>query len=101
MAKAASNSFMVAIEPDASTVNQAPVWQTVPTLTFTEGVAATISVAGYVNDPDGDVLTIAKNSAALPAGVTYDEVNQQFVYDGVGRVGSTDGHELTADDGQG
>jgi hypothetical protein len=47
-----------------------------------------------------DVLTITKNSIALPAGVTYDAAGKRFVYDGVGAVGSTTGHVLTANDGQ-
>src|SRR5262245_41285919 len=34
--------------------NQAPVWQKVPTIQFTEGVAAEISIAAYLSDPDGD-----------------------------------------------
>jgi len=82
-------------------VNHTPKWSTVPTITFTEGVAATVSIAGYVNDADGDALSISKNAQSLPPGVTYDQVNKQFVYDGSGAVASTDGHVLTAKDGQG
>jgi hypothetical protein len=37
---------------------------------------------------------------ALPAGVTFDAASKRFVYDGVGAVGSTSGHVLTADDGR-
>ena len=51
-------------------------------------------------DPDGDPLTITKNSAALPAGVTYDAANKRFVYDGVGPLGFTSGNVVTADDGK-
>ncbi len=83
-----------------SGANQSPVWQSIPTIAFTQGVASTFSIAGFVNDADGDPLTILKNSAALPPGVTYDAANKQFVYDGVGAVGSTGGHVLTADDGR-
>lgn len=78
---------------------QAPVWQALPTIAFTQGVAASFSIAGFVSDANGDALTITKNSAALPAGVTYDAANKRFVYDGVGAVGATGGHVLTADDG--
>lgn len=81
-------------------VNAAPVWSTVPTITFTQGVAGSISIAGFVTDPNGDPLTITKNAAALPVGVTYDQANKRFVYDGIGVSGSTGGHVLTADDGK-
>jgi hypothetical protein len=69
-------------------------WYTVPTITFTEGVAASISIAGYVSNAGS--VEIAKNSAALPPGVTYDAGTKSFLYDGVGAVGYTDGHVLTA-----
>ena len=85
--------------PPPGGANQAPVWQVISTIAFTQGVAATFSIAGSVSDADGDALTIVKNSAALPPGVTYDAANKRFVYDGVGAVGSTGGHVLTADDG--
>jgi hypothetical protein len=80
--------------------NLPPVWQTVPTVSFTQGVASSVSIAAYVSDPNGDALTIAKNAVALPAGVTYDAAGKRFVYDGNGAVGSTSGHVLTADDGK-
>jgi hypothetical protein len=80
--------------------NQPPVWQTVPTITFTQGVAQSISIAAYVSDPNGDPLTITKNTAALPAGITYDQANKRFVYDGVGAIATTNGHILTASDGK-
>jgi hypothetical protein len=80
--------------------NVAPVWLTVPTITFTLGVPGNISIAAYVSDPNGDALTIVKNVAALPAGVTFDAANKRFVYDGLGGVGSTSGHVLTANDGK-
>ena len=86
--------------PPPSGVNHAPEWQTISTIAFTQGVAATFSIAGYVSDVDGDALTILKNSAALPPGVTYNAANKEFVYDGVGALGSTSGHVLTADDGR-
>jgi len=79
--------------------NLAPVWQTVPTMTFTQGIASNISIAGYVSDPDGDALTISVNGL-LPAGVTFDAANKRFVYDGVGAIGNTSGIVLTADDGR-
>lgn len=88
--------------PPPPPVNQAPVWQTIPTITFTQGVAATISIAAFVSDPNGDPLTITlqPNDPALPAGVTYDSANKRFVYNGSGGVATTSGHVLVADDGK-
>jgi hypothetical protein len=79
--------------------NRPPAWEAIPTITFMQGVAASFSIAAYVSDADGDALAILKNSVALPQGVTYDVVTKSFVYDGVGPVGSTDGHVLTATEG--
>ena len=80
--------------------NLPPVWQAVTTVTFTQGIASSVSIAAYVSDPNGDGLTITRNSAALPPGVTYDAGNKRFVYDGVGAVGIASGNVLTADDGR-
>jgi hypothetical protein len=94
MAQTSSGAFAVAI------ANFAPAWQTVPAITFAQGIAASISIAAYVTDSNGDALAITKNAAALPAGVTYDAVNKRFDYDGSGAAGSTSGNVLTADDGR-
>jgi hypothetical protein len=75
-----------------------PVWSVVPALTFTQGVASTISISKYVKSASGGPLAIALNSIALPPGVTYNARTLSFVYDGIGAVGSTDGHVLTASD---
>jgi hypothetical protein len=73
-------------------------WATIPELTFVQGVASSISIADYV--PVAALpLTITKNDVALPPGVTFDAGGLRFVYDGVGEVGSTPGHVLSADDG--
>lgn len=79
--------------------NQAPLWQTVPTIVFTQGVASSVSIAGFVTDPNGDPLTITEQGA-LPAGVTYDQANKRFVYNGSGPVASAGGIVLIADDGK-
>lgn len=84
---------------EAGTAKRTPTWTTVPTITFVQGQAATISVAGYATDEDDDPLTFSKNGVALPAGVTFDAANKRFVYDGIGPAGGTDNHVLTADDG--
>ena len=78
--------------------NRPPVWTTMPTLTFTQGVASTISISKYVKSASGGPLAIALNSIALPPGVTYNARTLSFVYDGIGAIGSTDGHVLTASD---
>jgi hypothetical protein len=80
-------------------VNQAPLWRTVPNIVFTQGVASSISIASFVTDPDGDPLTITEQGA-LPTGVTYDQANKRFVYDGSGPVASVSGIVLIADDGR-
>ena len=78
--------------------NAPPVWTAVPTLTFTQGVASTISISKYVKSSNGGPLAIALNGIALPPGVTYNARTLSFVYDGIGAVGSTEGHVLTASD---
>lgn len=77
--------------------NRAPVWVTVPTVTFTVGVPATFPISAFVSDADGDALTIT-HTGTLPVGVTFDAANKRFVYDGSGAVQSTTGHVLTAND---
>jgi len=95
MARASSSAFTVTV------ANSPPVWQGVPTITFTQGVASNVSIAGYVTDPNGDPLTITLSPpAVLPQGVTYDAANKRFVYDGNGLVGLTSGNILIADDGR-
>jgi hypothetical protein len=75
-----------------------PVWTVVPTLSFTQGVASSISISKYVKSSTGGPLAIALNGLALPPGVTYNARTLSFVYDGIGAVGSTSGHVLTASD---
>ena len=79
--------------------NRPPVWSVIPTITFTQGIAASFSVAAFVTDEENDALSIAKNANPLPAGVTYDAATKSFIYDGIGGVGSTGGHVLTATEG--
>ncbi|MEM9188680.1 MAG: putative Ig domain-containing protein [Myxococcota bacterium] len=79
--------------------NGAPVWMAIPTIQFVQGTPASFSIAPYVSDPDGDELALTLNDVPLPAGVTFDASAMEFVYDGVGPVGTTSGHMLTADDG--
>lgn len=86
--------------PPPPGANRPPVWLTVPSITFAQGVASSVSIAAYVTDPDGDPLTINMTAGTLPPGVFYDQPNKRFVYDGKGVVASTSGVVLTADDGR-
>jgi hypothetical protein len=79
--------------------NDPPVWSVVPPIIFTQGVAATFSIAAYVSDAENDDLEITRNDVPLPAGVTYDAATKSFIYDGVGAAAATDGHILTATEG--
>lgn len=79
--------------------NGAPAWTDVPTIAFTQGVPGRFSIEAYVRDAEGVHLTITKNAAALPAGVTYDAATKSFIYDGTGSVAATSGHILTATEG--
>jgi hypothetical protein len=76
-------------------------WKQIPTIQFTEGVAASFSIAAFLVDPEGAVATLMKNDVVLPPGVTFDGTAMQFIYDGVGAAATTEGHVLTADDGAG
>ncbi|TFW17152.1 hypothetical protein E4L96_15030 [Massilia arenosa] len=73
-----------------------PVWTTVPDLQFTQGVAASISVAQYVSVSDASAFTLSLNSVALPPGVTFNAAKMTFDYDGVGAPANTTNHILTA-----
>lgn len=97
MAQTTSGLFTV---QTLAAVNRAPVWSTIPTIAFAQGIPSSISIADYVTDPDGDPVTIAKNAVTLPVGVTYDAASKSFIYDGSGPVGTTSGNILTADDGK-
>src|SRR5258706_14301095 len=77
--------------------NRAPVWQTVPTITFTQGVASSISIAGYVSDPDGDALTIRMNGS-LPSRAACDAAGNRSVFYAAEPVTTISGGDLVADD---
>ena len=100
---AAPNGDGVSPGPDVNAsplANDSPQWTSVPPLTFTQGIASSISIAAFVVDANNDALTITTNAMPLPPGVTYDAAGLRFVYDGIGEVGETDNHVLTADDGR-
>jgi hypothetical protein len=84
--------------------DQAPVWQNIPTVTFTLGVSSFYDLTPLLSDPDTplSLVTITKNAQALPLGVTLDAPLKRYVYDhtvGTSAAG-TNGHILTADDAQ-
>lgn len=68
-----------------------PIWSPVPTLTFTVGAPASVSIAPYVTSKTTSEMRISLNSGTPPAGVTYDAAKQTFNYDGVGTLGSSTG----------
>lgn len=68
-----------------------PIWSPVPTLTFTVGAPASISIAPYVTSKTASEMRISLNSGTPPAGVTYDAIKQTFNYDGVGTLGNSTG----------
>jgi hypothetical protein len=74
-------------------------WDTIPTLTFTQGLASSISVAQWLSGATGDAVAISLNSVELPAGVTFNAATLSFDYDGIGAPASTDGHVLLANVG--
>ena len=78
------------------TTPPAPLWSAIPTLTFTQGKASSIPVGRYVTVASTAALALSLNAIALPPGVTFNSITKSFDYDGVGAVGSTDGHVLTA-----
>ena len=77
-----------------SAFKSVPTWTDLPTITFSEGVPASISIAMYFSD--AALVEIVKNSAELPPGVTYDVGTKSLVYDGTGPGGFTEGHVLMA-----
>jgi len=81
-------------------VNVAPVWATIPTVAFTQGVASSFSLESFVSDANGDPLAITMNAVTLPAGITFDAVGKRLVYDGSGATASVGGVQITADDGR-
>jgi hypothetical protein len=92
-----TTSTSTSTSASTSTTSAATVaWAMVPTISFTQGVASSISVAQWLQGADAATVAITLNAAALPAGVTFNAATRTLDYDGVGAVGSTDGHILTA-----
>jgi hypothetical protein len=91
---------ILAIPAPAPTPTPTPVdvitWPPIPTITFTQGVAGSISIPAPVSSL-GLPLTVTLNAIPLPPGVTFDGA---FHYDGVGAAGGTGGCILNASDGR-
>jgi hypothetical protein len=68
----------------------------IPALVFTQGVAASISIANYVSVADVKAFTLSLNTMPLPAGVTFNSAMRSFDYDGRGSSANSSGHVLTA-----
>jgi hypothetical protein len=79
--------------------NGPPSWTTIPNLVLTPG--STVSVAGYVTDPDGDALTFAIESGTLPPGVIFDAAALCFIVAADAPTDTTAELVLSADDGRG
>lgn len=86
------------INPPPPPANRPPVWTTVPSVTFAQGVASSFSLSSYVSDPDGDALTLSLGGLSPPPGVTLNVANKSLDYDGVGPVGSVSGVTILAED---
>lgn len=74
----------------------ASVWLPIPPLVFTQGVASSISMAGYVSASNVKAFTLSLNATPLPSGVTFNSATNAFDYDGSGSMATSDGHVLTA-----
>lgn len=77
-------------------LNHAPVWITVPDVSFKQGTAASFDLTPFVTDPQGAPMTLSLASGTLPAGVTLQ--GMALVYDGSGGA-ATDTITISADDG--
>jgi hypothetical protein len=87
----------VVTQPVAPT--PAPVWLSIPTIAFTQGVASSFSVADYITVANVAAYTLTLNGTPLPSGVTFNAATRSFDYDGRGGVGGSDGLMLTASGG--
>lgn len=83
----------------APAINNAPVWNSAANATFTLARGATLDLRGspYFTDADGNPLTMALVSGALPAGVTFN--NGVFTASGSATLGSAGPFVVSADDG--
>lgn len=78
-------------------LNNAPVWTTVPTVTFTRGVTVAEDLTPYVTDPDvGQTVTISLLSGSLPSGVTLS--GNAYNYNGTAAGATATGIILRATD---
>jgi hypothetical protein len=82
--------------PAPPTAPAEPVWLSIPTIAFTQGVPSSFSVVDYISAANAAAYTLTLNASPLPAGVTFNSATRSFDYDGRGGVGATDGHVLTA-----
>lgn len=85
--------------PDPLPVAPAIAWSTVPTISFTQGVASSISVAQWLSGANGAAVAISLNAVALPPGVTFNATTRSLDYDGVGGAVTSEGHVLLANGG--
>lgn len=71
-----------------------PTWTTIPTITFTNGVAETRSLIPYTLNFNPALHRFQRTAGTLPTGVTLNQTTG-YVYDGAGAVGSQSGVVIT------
>jgi hypothetical protein len=84
------------VVPGPVTPAPAPIWLSIPTIAFTQGVPSSFSVTDYITVANVAAYTLTLNASPLPAGVTFNSATRSFDYDGRGGVVISDGHVLTA-----
>ena len=80
--------------PSQPPVASAWTWASIPTLSFTQGVASSISISQYIVGENTAAAIVTLNDLALPPGVVFNRINRSFDYDGIGAVNTTDQHVL-------
>ncbi len=84
--------------------NQQAVWTDIPIVNCTEGDTDgfTPMIPDFLNDPEGDVITLADGGGCtLPTGVTIDDPNNEVDCGVTTVAGTTTGCTLTATDATG
>lgn len=97
-----SRAISNAISPPAvPPLNNPPVWDSQPSVVFTQGTGSTYDFNNIASDPDMDSISFTLNTGAvsLPTGVTWDAGTGILTYNGSGPVATTSGHIATVSDG--
>jgi hypothetical protein len=82
-----------------SYINQSPVAQNHPTISFTQGLGQDISIASLWSDPNpGEQVALAYIGVGMPNGVSFISATKVYRYDGVSAPGSTDLNQIRGTD---